>query len=455
MQVVREVIFFIMCLGEYCAVRWLLLPQMTDRTLPWQERLKLWFPTLIVGALFAYNGLGSFVSTGVVFFFPIISGILYFIFRRKYAWNIVIWEFFSLTLLSLIKCMILVLEGLAQRMNIVEINYGVRSLTEVMAEVMLIGLLIWVGKLLKGQKISLSLFSKRYWKCLLLGSIAGEEIMGYIMANSLDHMDVSLLLLNVITIFACIFLILIFLLQFAFSQMKQERNMLDYQQRSTQEYYEELRRQYGKLGKINHDIKNERACIYHLLEEGNTEKAKDFLKEKQKERNKSHRIWTGDSMVDFMVSLKHGEMEKRKILFQIDSEFTNFPTSQEDCCILLGNLLDNAIEAAEKCREGARWIRLEFHQHNEIFLLVIKNTSSQMPKFRGGNFCTTKKEQELHGWGLQNVEDLVNKYRGTIKYDYSETHFEVKITFWNIDRKEGEKNDGTGKRYAGGRQSGI
>ena len=84
----------------------------------------------------------------------------------------------------------------------------------------------------------------------MLGSIASEEIMGYIMANSLDHMDVSLLLLNVITIFACIFLILIFLLQFAFSQMKQERNMLDYQQRSTQEYYEELRRQYEKLGKI-------------------------------------------------------------------------------------------------------------------------------------------------------------------------------------------------------------
>ena len=76
-QTVREVIFFIMCLGEYCAVRWLLLPQMTDWTLPWQERLKLWLPTLIVGALFAYNGLGSFVSTGVVFFFPIMSGILY------------------------------------------------------------------------------------------------------------------------------------------------------------------------------------------------------------------------------------------------------------------------------------------------------------------------------------------------------------------------------------------
>ena len=165
--------------------------------------------------------------------------------------------------------------------------------------------------------------------------------------------------------------------------------------------------------------------------------------------------YTGDSMTDFMVNLKHGEMVKRGILFQLDSEFTESPTSQEDCCILLGNLLDNAIEAAEKCREGARWIRLEFHQHNEIFLLVIKNSSSQLPKLQGRSFRTTKKEQDLHGWGLQNVEDLVNKYGGTIKYDYSETYFEVKITFWNIDKKEGEKNDGTGKRYAGGRQSGI
>ena len=79
-------------------------------------------------------------------------------------------------------------------------------------------------------------------------------------------------------------------------------------------------------------------------------------------------------------------------------------------------------------------------------------TAAQTP---GKKFSYNKKEQDLHGWGLQNVEDLVNKYGGTIKYDYSETYFEVKITFWNIDKKEGEKMMETGKRYAGGRQSGI
>lgn len=432
MQIIREIIFYVLCLAEYCAARWILLPQMTDLTVPWQERLRLWIPTLIEGMLFAYNGFGSFVSTSMLFFSTIVSGILFLLFHRKQMWRVMVWEVFSLTVLFLIKCMALIFEGLFLQMNMIEINYGARSWPETAVEAVLVVFLIRTGKLLQKQKISIATFCGRYWKWMLPGALAGEELMSFIMINSWSGMNVPMLVLNIVVILADIFLVLILLLLFILSQVKQERNIMVYQQHSTQEYYRELRRQHERMGKLNHDIRNERACLYHFLEEGEMEKAKAFLEEKQGESYTLHQIWTGDSMVDFMITLKKSEMVKRKISFQLDSDFTKFPTSQEDCCILMGNLLDNAIEAAEKCPEKDRWIRLELRQHNEIFWLMVKNASVQAPKIREGKFDTTKKEREIHGWGLQNVENLADKYGGTIKYDYSEKFFEVQITFWDI-----------------------
>ena len=292
MQTVREVIFFIMCLGEYCAARWLLLPQMTDRTLSWQEKLRLWIPTLLVGVLYAYNGLLSFVSTSMLLFSSVSSGILFLIFCRKLSGKVLIWDAFSMTILFLIKCMVLIIEGFVWQMNMIDINHDIkRSWAEVAVEAGLIILLLSIGNTLRRKKILLLTFCGHYWKWMLFGSIAGEELMGYIMINSWSDMNFPMLVLNIVTIFAGIFLTLILFLLFVLAQIKQEREIMNYQQRSTQEYYEELRRQYEKLGKINHDIKNERACIYHLLEEGNTEKAKEILQAKQKKNSGLREIW--------------------------------------------------------------------------------------------------------------------------------------------------------------------
>lgn len=431
---IREMIFFVLCLGEYCSARWLLLPQMTDPAVSWGQRLRLWIPTLAVGALFAWNGLGSLVSTGVIYFSPMISGALYLIFFRKYAGLVLVWEIFSLLLLSLVKCLVLILEGFFYQMNIVEMNYSIRTWADVAAELLLTALLLLLGKLLKAKGISLLAFSRRYWIWLAISALVGTELMAYVMLNSLSGMSFSMLLLNVILIFASFFLLVILLLSFVLSQARMERRLLDCQQSAAREYYGELQRQYERLGKLNHDIRNERAGLYHFLEAGETEKAMEFLKEKQAAASPGGRVWTGDSMLDFMISLKQAEMEKRGIAFQLDSDFSRFPTSQEDCCVLLGNLLDNAIEASEQCGEGERWIEMELRQHNDMFWLRIRNASQSIPKLQGGRFVTTKGKEGGHGWGLQNVEDLAGRYGGTVKYDYSEKFFEVRIVFWKLEK---------------------
>ena len=54
----------------------------------------------------------------------------------------------------------------------------------------------------------------------------------------------------------------------------------------------------------------------------------------------------------------------------------------------------------------------------------------ELPQRRGEQFYTTKKEKQGHGWGLKNVEEIVRKWKGTIKYTYTEETFEVLILLY-------------------------
>lgn len=93
---------------------------------------------------------------------------------------------------------------------------------------------------------------------------------------------------------------------------------------------------------------------------------------------------------------------------------------------VLGNLLDNAIEACQKCGEE-RYIHLQIRNVKKIFILRLKNSSIKEPKCRGGRFLTDKKDTNAHGMGVEQVKRIVSKYGGDIEFRYDSEHFEVNI----------------------------
>lgn len=63
--------------------------------------------------------------------------------------------------------------------------------------------------------------------------------------------------------------------------------------------------------------------------------------------------------MDFLISIKKRDMDLKHILFRLYSDFMSLPISESEFGIVLGNLLDNAIEAAEKCELDKRWIQVD------------------------------------------------------------------------------------------------
>lgn len=102
-----------------------------------------------------------------------------------------------------------------------------------------------------------------------------------------------------------------------------------------------------------------------------------------------------------------------------------------DCIMLMGNLLDNAIEAADKCEDGRKNIYCVVRNVNDMLIIKVKNSSISAPIVRKGRFLTNKKEKEKHGWGIESVKRIVEKYDGEIDFQYGSTYFETVVIIGN------------------------
>ena len=98
-----------------------------------------------------------------------------------------------------------------------------------------------------------------------------------------------------------------------------------------------------------------------------------------------------------------------------------------DFIVALGNLLDNAIEAAEQCQKENRKIWMSIQNINEMFLMTLKNTCETEPIEKNNKFVTHKKNADRHGLGVESVRRIMEKYQGEISFEYENGFFEVSI----------------------------
>lgn len=92
-----------------------------------------------------------------------------------------------------------------------------------------------------------------------------------------------------------------------------------------------------------------------------------------------------------------------------------------DFCILLSNLLNNAVEALEK--EEKKLLHIEVKRYDEWLYLIISNTTTK----EGIDFSQSSKQEANHGYGISNVRRVVEKYDGTVCWHVEHNMAEVKV----------------------------
>ena len=129
-----------------------------------------------------------------------------------------------------------------------------------------------------------------------------------------------------------------------------------------------------------------------------------------------------------LLSSKKQKAEQLGIKVSMDVEFpSNTGIRTNDVCTILGNLMDNAIDGS-KATENAE-VRLKICRIHRFLVIRVYNTISSRPLIdeRTGRLVTDKEDKTKHGWGMQSVKAALEKYNGTMKYQFSETEFKITV----------------------------
>lgn len=138
---------------------------------------------------------------------------------------------------------------------------------------------------------------------------------------------------------------------------------------------------------------------------------------------------TGNEFLDVILT------EKITICQQKSIKIVPFADGQKigfidglDLCVIVGNALDNAIEAVEGLPEAERIIRLKLCPMRDMLLFTVQNYyRAELRKDERGFYQTTKRDRENHGYGLRGISQAVEKYHGTVSVTTAENDFTLSV----------------------------
>lgn len=195
--------------------------------------------------------------------------------------------------------------------------------------------------------------------------------------------------------------------------------------------YTALNHAYAANARLFHDFHNHLGVLRQFLSHERYGEALQYLDELHAPvREMRDAVWTGDETVDYLINEKTARAKAGGIDLKVQVEFprrTNLGSA--DLCAILGNLLDNALEAAGQVSEPeSRFIRLTIRRIHQMLVIKLENSFAGRPVMEDGMPKTTKENNGLHGWGLKSVQTAAEKYDGMVQTSYTDGLFRTVVT---------------------------
>ncbi len=248
--------------------------------------------------------------------------------------------------------------------------------------------------------------------------------------ETLESIVLITFLINIVMIILIITIyekIVAFLQESALEQLKLQKYELN------QNYFDELSVKSKQLSSLRHDFKNHLGVLRGRLEQKDYEAAILYLNSIiERSQAASEIIITNNPTISSILQAKKSECERKEISFEFTVGFEKiYKVSDMDLIIILGNILDNAISAADNDKLENKKIHLSIYQADTFLVIICVNNFVEKPVEINGQLITTKNDKNIHGIGLMNVSEVCDKYDGESNYTYDEQTFTIKILLPN------------------------
>jgi len=208
---------------------------------------------------------------------------------------------------------------------------------------------------------------------------------------------------------------------------KNEREVLQKVQFS---YYEEMEQKYTETRQLWHDFHNHLLAIQELTRTGDIDAANRYMKELESAIDETHILTkTGSQALDVLIYRKNQMAKEAGIHLDISilAKIKREEFADVDMCCVVGNLLDNCLEALKDYPSEQKKATLEIQRKGDMLFITSRNAYVGERKQSAHGFRTTKQDAKNHGYGLSGIKRVCEKYHGSLQVETKEGEFLVKV----------------------------
>ena len=182
---------------------------------------------------------------------------------------------------------------------------------------------------------------------------------------------------------------------------------------------------WNNIRKVQHDMKQHLTVIAGQLVNNDIESCRTYVNELLPRTNQIGKlIKTGNSVLDYLLNAKLEPLQDTEV--RISGAVADFNDIRDvDLACLMGNILDNAIEAVKDL--PIKRIDLLFSMQNANRIIICRNTIEKSVLQNNHNLASTKSEPDQHGMGHLIINRIVSDYNGIVDYFEEDGMFGVEI----------------------------
>ena len=286
--------------------------------------------------------------------------------------------------------------------------------------------------------------------CLLLRTImiTIENDMPKLLCDRYPILSIIVPAILILSLLSILYAVKTFQNMIVLNREKNSRIILEKQIGSMQEHMEEMEHIYSGIRSMKHDMKNTLAVIMELAGKDETE-LQTYLSEINKGFEQlEFRFRTGNTVADVLLNMKYHEAVRTIPDIEIDAERLLFSENMHiqsyDIGVIIGNALDNAIEACRKLKaeqqEAETFIRISSFTRGKMFFIEVENSfNGKLRRKKQSEFPVTEKsDNRAHGMGLANIKHTAEKYHGGVDWTAEGKVFMLSVMMKNERGMENE-----------------
>lgn len=210
-----------------------------------------------------------------------------------------------------------------------------------------------------------------------------------------------------------------------------EKDKLLYQYQIENKHYSQINELLDEMRIIRHNLKN--SLI--IMDTYNKSNQKDKLQKYIDDLMANTNVFVvpqidNENIITSFLSYKTEQAHASGIKVSVDNRLTQpINIDKTDICQVIGNIMDNAIEANEK--NSIRYINISIYDRDSYLIITSENPTNEPLLKKDNLILTSKKDKKNHGLGLRSIQKIAEKYEGSVQAEVLDGIFNIKAVFLN------------------------